>query len=162
MQFGPKVNKARGCAVSSIEQNDERRIRGQMVRFQNQAAVRIDNDCVKRREIALGGISPCNQGQEKEKKRLFHVPLLDIAVKPADASTDTANSDFTTQTFHLPGRKTRWMGLLEVAKTKTAKKVNGNAPSHLLRGFVFWREQPPNQTLEPTRVFWFAPPFVKT
>jgi hypothetical protein len=35
------------------------------------------------------------------------------------------------------GRKTRWMGLLEVAKTKTAKKVNGNAPSHLLRGFVF-------------------------
>jgi hypothetical protein len=120
-----------------MEQNDERRILGQMVRFQNQAAVRIDNDCVKRREIALGGISPRNQGQEKEKKRLFHVPLLDIAVKPADASTDTANSDFTTQTFHLPGRKTRWMGLLEVAKTKTAKKVNGNAPSHLLRGFVF-------------------------
>gem|GEM_PF-3103642 len=25
-------------------------------------------------------------------------------------------------------------GMLEVAKTKTAKKVNGNAPSHLLRG----------------------------
>jgi hypothetical protein len=109
--------------VSSLEQNDERRILGQMVRFQNQAAVRIDNDCVKRREIALGGISPRNQGQEKEKKRLFHVPLLDIAVKPADASTDTANSDFTTQTFHLPGGKTRWMGLLEGAKTKTAKKV---------------------------------------
>ena len=118
--------------MGSVEQNDERRILGQMVRFQNQAAVRIDNDCVKRREIALCGISPRNQGQEKEKKRLFHVPLLDIAV-----STDTANSDFTTQTFHLPGRKTRWMGLLEVAKTKTAKKVNGNAPSHLLRGFVF-------------------------
>jgi hypothetical protein len=74
---------------------------------------------------------------------------LDIAVKPADASTDTANSDFTTQTFHLP-HKTRWMGLLEVAKTKTAKKVNGNAPSHLLRGFVFEREQPPNQTLKRT------------
>jgi hypothetical protein len=116
-----------------LEQNDERRILGQMVRFQNQAAVRIDNDCVKRREIALGGISPRNQGQEKEKKRLFHVPLLHTA----DASTDTANSGFTTQTFHLPGRKTRWMGLLKVAKTKTAKKVNGNAPSHLLRGFVF-------------------------
>jgi hypothetical protein len=113
-----------------------------MVRFQNQAAVRIDNDCVNRRVIALGGISPRNQGQEKEKKRLFHVPLLHTAVKPADASTDTANSDFTTQTFHLPGRKTRWMGLLEVAKTKAAKKVNGNAPSHLLRGFVFQREQP--------------------
>jgi hypothetical protein len=42
------------------------------------------------------------------------------------------------------------MGLLEVAKTKTAKKVNGNAPSHLLRGFVFEREQPPNQTLKRT------------
>jgi hypothetical protein len=135
--------------MSSLEQNDERRILGQMVRFQNQATVRIDNDCVNRREIALGGISPRNQGQEKEKKRLFHVPLLDIAVKPADASTDTANSDFTTQTFHLP-HKTRWMGLLEVAKTKTAKKVNGNAPSHLLRGFVFEREQPPNQTLKRT------------
>src|SRR4029077_16097228 len=150
MQFGPKVNKARGCAMSSLEQNDERRILGQMVRFQNQAAVRIDNDCVKRREIALGGISPRNQGQEKEKKRLFHVPLLDIAVKPADASTDTANSDFTPQTFNLPGRKTRWMRLLEGAKKKNAKKVNGNAPSHLLRGSVFWREQPPNQALERT------------
>src|SRR4029077_5149695 len=67
--------------MSSLEQNDERRILGQMVRFQNQAAVRIDNDCVKRREIALGGISPRNQGQEKKKKRLFHFPLLDIAVK---------------------------------------------------------------------------------
>src|SRR6476660_9440418 len=105
-----------------MEQNDERRILGQMVRFQNQAAVRIDNDCVKRREIALGGISPRNQAQEKEKKRLFHVPLLDIAVKPADASNDTANSDFITQTFHPPWRKTRWMGLLEVAKTKPRRR----------------------------------------
>jgi hypothetical protein len=42
-----------------------------MVRFQNQAAVRIDNDCVKRREIALGGTNPRSQGQQKEKKRLF-------------------------------------------------------------------------------------------
>jgi hypothetical protein len=114
--------------VSSLEQNDERRILGQMVRFQNQAAVRIDNDCVKRREIALGGISPRNQGQEKEKKRLFHVLLLDIAVKPADASTDTANSDFTTQTFHLPGRKTRWMGLLEVAKQKPRRRLMATRP----------------------------------
>src|ERR1700739_3360593 len=94
-----------------------------MVRFQNQAAVRIDNDCVKRREIALGGISPRNQGQEKEKKRLFHVPLLNIAVRSADASTDTANSDFTTQTFHLFGRKTRWIGLLEVAKQKPRRRL---------------------------------------
>jgi hypothetical protein len=65
-----------------MEQNDERRILGQMVRFQNQAAVRINNDCVNRRVIALGGISPRNQGQEKEKKRLFHVPLLDIRSNP--------------------------------------------------------------------------------
>jgi hypothetical protein len=58
-----------------MEQQDERRILGQMVRFQNQAAVRIDNDCVKRREIALGGTNPRSQGQEKEKKRLFHFAL---------------------------------------------------------------------------------------
>src|SRR5262249_15089809 len=61
--------------MSSLDQNDERRIRGQMVRFQNQAAVRIDNDCVKRREIALGATNPRSQGQEKEKKRLFHFTL---------------------------------------------------------------------------------------
>ena len=58
--------------MSSVEQNDERRILGQMVRFQNQAAVRIDNDCVNRREIDLHGTNPRSQGQEKEKKRLFH------------------------------------------------------------------------------------------
>src|ERR1700693_472573 len=111
-----------------LEQNDERRILGQMVRFQNQAAVRIDNDCVKRREIALGGISPRNQGQEKEKKRLFHVPLLHTAVKPAHASTDTANSDFTTQTFHLPGRKTRWMGCSKSRKQKPRRRLMATRP----------------------------------
>src|SRR4029077_16768416 len=58
--------------MSSMEQNDERRILGQMVRFQNQAAVGIDNDCVNRREIDLHGTNPRSQGQEKEKKRLFH------------------------------------------------------------------------------------------
>src|ERR1700745_3909362 len=58
--------------MSSMEQNDERRILGQMVRFQNQAAVRIDNDRVNRREIDLNGTNPRSQGQEKEKKRLFH------------------------------------------------------------------------------------------
>src|SRR5580765_4126486 len=77
-----------------------------MVRFQNQAAVRIDNDCVKRREIALGGISPRNQDQEKEKKRLFHVPLLHTAVKPADASTDTQRTVISQRKlFTSPGVK---------------------------------------------------------
>src|ERR1700730_12906811 len=93
-----------------------------MVRFQNQAAVRIDNDCVKRREIALGGISPRNQGQEKEKKRLFHVPLLNIAVKPADA-TDTANSDFIAQTFHLHGRKQDGWDCLKSRKQKPRRRL---------------------------------------
>src|ERR1700731_153885 len=112
-----------------------------MVRFQNQAAVRIDNDCVKRREIALGGISPRNQGHEKEKKRLFHVPLLHTAVKPADASTDTANSDFTTQTFPPPRRKTRWMDQTlkrtqhfvvssRLTRTLTFKVLGGLSLSH--------------------------------
>jgi hypothetical protein len=50
-----------------MEQQDERRILGQMVRFQNQAAVRIDNDCVN----GLGGTSPRSQGQDKENKALF-------------------------------------------------------------------------------------------
>jgi hypothetical protein len=58
--------------MSSVEQNDKRRILGQMVRFQNQAAVRIDNHCVNRREIDLHGTNARSQGQEKEKKRLFH------------------------------------------------------------------------------------------
>jgi hypothetical protein len=35
--------------MSFVEQNDERSILGQMVRFQNQAAVRINNDSVNRR-----------------------------------------------------------------------------------------------------------------
>src|SRR3984893_5810708 len=99
-----------------------------MVRFQNQAAVRIDNDCVKRREIALGGISPRNQGQEKEKKRLFHVPLLEIAVKPADASTDTANSDFTTQTFHLPGVKQDGWDCSKSRKQKPRRRLMATRP----------------------------------
>jgi len=59
--------------MSFVEQNDERRILGQMVRLQNQAAVRIDNDFVNRREIDLGGTNPRSQGQEKEKKRLFRL-----------------------------------------------------------------------------------------
>ena len=58
--------------MSSVEQNNERRILGQMVRFHNQAAVRIENDCVNRSVIDLGGTNPRSQGQEKEKKRLFH------------------------------------------------------------------------------------------
>ena len=58
--------------MSSVEQNDERRILGQMVRFHNQATVRIDNDCVNRSVIDLHGTNPRSQGQEKEKKRLFH------------------------------------------------------------------------------------------
>jgi hypothetical protein len=135
-----------------MEQNDERRILGQMVRFQNQAAVRIDNDRVNRREIDLGGISPHNQGQEKENKLLFHVPLLDTAVRPADGSTETANSDFTKQTFHLPGCKTRWMGLFDVSKTKTTKKVNGNAPPHF-----FWLRSTPllfDATSSNSGAFW--------
>jgi len=65
--------------MSSMEQQDERRILGQMVRFQNQAAVRIDNDCVN----GLGGTSPRSQGQDKENKALFHVPLLHTVVEPA-------------------------------------------------------------------------------
>ena len=58
-----------------MEQNDKRRILGQMVRFQDQTSVRIDNDRVKRREIAWGGTNFRSQGQEKEKKRLFHFAL---------------------------------------------------------------------------------------
>ena len=58
--------------MSSVEQNDERRILGQMVRFHNQPAVRIDNDCVNRSVIDLHGTNPRSQGQEKEKKHLFH------------------------------------------------------------------------------------------
>ena len=61
--------------MSSMEQQDERRILGQMVRFQNQAAVRIDDDCVNRREIDLSGIDPRSQGQQKDEKRLFHFAL---------------------------------------------------------------------------------------
>jgi len=53
--------------MSSMEQQDERRILGQMVRFQNQAAVRIDNDCVN----GLGGTSLRSQGQDKENNALF-------------------------------------------------------------------------------------------
>jgi hypothetical protein len=58
--------------MGSVEQNDERRILGQMVRFHNQAAMRIDNDCVNRSLIDLGSTNPRSQSQEKEKKRLFH------------------------------------------------------------------------------------------
>jgi hypothetical protein len=79
MQFGPTGYQVRGYAMSSIEQQDERRILGQMVRFQNQAAVRIDNDCVN----GLGGTSPHSQGQDKENKALFHVPLFHTVVEPA-------------------------------------------------------------------------------
>jgi len=86
-----------------MEQQDERRILGQMVRFQNQAAVRIDNDCVN----GLGGTSPRSQGQDKEKKRPFHVSLFHTVVKPARASTNTANSDLTAQTLHLPKCKAK-------------------------------------------------------
>src|SRR6476659_1588048 len=118
-----------------MEQNDERRILGQMVRFQNQAAVRIDNDCVKRREIALGGISPRNHGQEKEKKRLFHVPLLDIAVKPADASTDTANSNFIAVTHDgtpaaISNGKNEYR--IDLTRTSSAAASEG-APGYLLQ-----------------------------
>src|SRR5215469_1142789 len=93
--------------MSSMEQQDERRILGQMVRFQNQAAVRIDNDCVN----GLGGTSLRSQGQDKENKALFHVPLFHTVVKPAHASTDTANSDFTEQTFHLSRVQSKTNGI---------------------------------------------------
>src|SRR5262245_22786174 len=61
--------------MSSMEQQDERRILGQMVRFQNQAAVRIHNDCVN----GLGGTSLRSQGQDKENKAHFHVPLFETS-----------------------------------------------------------------------------------
>src|SRR5215472_14927958 len=77
--------------VSSMEQQDERRILGQMVRFQNQAAVRIDNDCVN----GLGGTSLRSQGQDKENKALFHVPLFDTS-KPLHVYADTGIPPSTT------------------------------------------------------------------
>src|SRR5262249_15755468 len=77
--------------MSSMEQQDERRILGQMVRFQNQAAVRIDNDCVN----GLGGTSLRSQGQEKENKGLFHVPLFDTS-KPLHVYADTGIPPSTT------------------------------------------------------------------
>ena len=74
-----------------MEQQDERRILGQMVRFQNQAAVRIDNDCVN----GLGGTSLRSQGQDKENKALFHVPLFDTS-KPLHVYADTGIPPSTT------------------------------------------------------------------
>ena len=72
MQFEPKGNKARGRAMSLVQQNDERRSLRQMVRFENQTAVRIAIDCVNRRERDFGGTNPRSERQEKEKRRLFH------------------------------------------------------------------------------------------
>jgi len=97
--------------------------------------VRIDNDCVN----GLGGTSPRSQGQDKENKALFHVPLFHTVVKPAHASTDTANSDFTAQISTSLGCKAKRMELIEIAKTKIAERTNGKAPSHLLRAAsVVW------------------------
>ena len=77
--------------MGSMEQQDERRILVQMVRFQNQAAVRIDKDCVN----GLGGTSLRSQSQEKENKRLFHVPLFDTS-KPLHVYADTGIPPSTT------------------------------------------------------------------
>src|SRR5215472_5530382 len=85
--------------MSSMEQQDERRILGQMVRFQNQAAVRIDNDCVN----GLGGTSLRSQDQAKENKALFH-PFI-------------SHRKLSTS----PGCKAKRMELIEIAKTKIAE-----------------------------------------
>ena len=138
MQFGPKGYQARGRAMSSMEQQDKRRILGQMVRFQDQAAVRIDNDCVKRREIDWGGTNPRRQGQEKEKKNLFHVRLFHTAVTP-HTPAPTQRTVILLRKLSTSSGVKQTNGLIKVAETKTPDKAL------------------PNQSLKPTPHYKMSP-----